>query len=140
MNCLCLSQAVIRTRFATVHPFDWGCVVRFEGGGEVPAEHHPNDAHYRIIAARCGYGDDTRAYAIEHETAHLVAEEVLHDRPSRVLWGLAHGHPLKPEDAAYEECLAQTLQRYVRANEDPIIGGVDWRAMRSRFLEVLPCG
>jgi hypothetical protein len=129
---------MIVTTFAYILPRPWGCIVKFDHGKPVPAQHHPDDFHYRIIAARCGYQDDTLAYAREHEVAHLVAEEVLFGRPSRVLWGLAHDEPLDPAEAAYEEAMAQMLQRFARANERPIIGpGIDWDAMRRRFEEVL---
>ena len=128
---------MIHTRFATVHPDSWGCVVTFADGTSCPAQHWPDDPHYRVIAHRCGYEDDTLRYCIEHEVAHLVVEEVLHDRPSRVLWALAHGQPLLGADSAYEEIAAQALQRFVRANERPIVGGVALDAMRARFEAVL---
>jgi len=128
---------VIRTRFATVEPQPWGCITRFHDGAQVPAQHHPDDHHYHVIAHRTGYAGDTLAYSIEHEVCHLVAEEMLHGRPSRVLWGLAHGAPLAPHDAAYEELATQALQRFVRAAERPIVGGVDWDALKARVLEVM---
>lgn len=128
---------MIVTRFATVARLEWGCVVTFGDGLFCNAQHHPEDPHYRHVARRCGYGDDTLAYCIEHEVAHLVVEELLHDRPSRVLWGLAHLQPLHPFDSAYEEIAAQALQRWARGGEEPIVGpGIDWQAMRKRFLEV----
>lgn len=128
---------MIRTRFAAVEPVEWGCRTLFNDGTTAPAQHHPGDYHYRVIAHRCGYQDDTLDYCIEHEVAHLIVEEVLHNRPSRVLWGLAHGQPLEPHEAAYEEMMAQGLQRFARANERPIIGGVDWDALRDRFEQAL---
>lgn len=130
---------MIRTRHAFVRRQDWGCIVLFTDGAQCPAQHFPEDPHYRVIAHRCGYQDDTLAYCQEHETAHLIVEEVLHQRPSRVLWGLAHDAPLDPKDAAYEEGMAQMLQRFVRARERPIIGGVDWDALAQRFQEVTGC-
>jgi hypothetical protein len=129
---------MIRTRFAEVQPADWGCTVTFGDASFCQAQHWPESPHYRVIAHRCGYQDDTLRYAIEHEVAHLIVEEALHNRPSRVLWGLAHGNPLCPKEAAYEECVAQTLQAFVRANQRPIIGpGIDWDAIRARFEEVM---
>lgn len=130
---------MIHTRHAFVSFTPWGCETLFLDGSSVPAQAHHDDPHYRVIAHRCGYGDDTLAYCREHEIAHLVVEEVLHDRASRVLWGLAHDDELAGPDAAYEEMAAQALQRFARAGEQPIIGGVDWFAARSRFLEVLRC-
>jgi hypothetical protein len=92
---------------------------------------------YAAVAHRLGYEYDLRRYCQEHDVAHLVIEEALHARPSRVLWGLAHGDPLSPQEAAYEELAAQSLQRFCRANERPIIGSVDWDAMRNQFLVAL---
>lgn len=128
---------MIRTAFANVNPTPWGCITAFRDGTTVPAQAHHEDPHYRVIAHRCGYQDDTLAYAREHEVAHLIVEEMLHERPSRVLWELAYGGELPAHEAAYEEAMAQMLQRFARANEQPIIGGVDWGAVRKRFLEVL---
>lgn len=135
---------MIRTRFATVTAEPWGCITRFviphtRNGNPVPAQHHPDDPHYRVISHRCGYQDDTLAYCREHEVAHLVLEEVLHDRPSTVLFALAHGRSVAPEQAAYEELAAQALQRFVRANERPIVGGVPWDRLKARMEEVLQC-
>jgi hypothetical protein len=93
--------------------------------------------HYHVIAHRCGYGDDLLAYAREHELFHLLVEEWLFDRPSRILWGLAHGRPLGAHDAAYEEMMAQAAQRFVRAAERPIIGGVGWDGLKARALDLL---
>lgn len=125
---------LIRTRFAAIQLTDWGCVTIFPDGASCPSQHHPDDPHYRVVAHRCGYGDDTLAYAQEHDLAHLIVEEMLHARPSRVLWGLAHGAELPAHEAVYEEMAAQALQRFVRAAERPIIGQVDWNGLRARFL------
>lgn len=127
----------IVTKYAEIVVHDWGCTSIFEGGLVVDATPHPWDHHYHVIAHRCGYEDNLHSYTIEHETAHHVVEEVLFDRPSRVLLGLASGKPLSPQESAGEELLAQTLQRYARASEQPIIGGVDWARLRDRFFEVL---
>ena len=128
---------MITTRFARLELAPWGATTRFHDGTCVPAQHHPEDHHYRVISHRTGYGDDTRRYAIEHEVCHLLVEEALHGRPSRVLWGLAHGAPLSPHDAVYEEFAAQALQRFVRAAERPIVGGVDWDALRTLFRKTM---
>jgi len=130
---------MIHTRYAFVAFTDYGCETLFTDGATCPAQAHHDDFHYRVVSHRLGYEDDTLTYCRHHELAHLICEEMIHNRPSRVLWGLAHGQPLEPHDAAYEECMAQALQRYVRANEQPIIGGVDWGSMKARFLEVLSC-
>jgi hypothetical protein len=86
---------------------DWGCTTYFADGTKYGATPHAWDHHYHVIAHRCGYEGDTLRYCIEHELAHLVAEECLFDRPSRILWGLAHGEPLSAPESAYEEMMAQ---------------------------------
>jgi hypothetical protein len=128
---------VIRLRHATLAYTDWGCWTAFQDGtgygAHPPRPDEPGWAHYHVIAHRCGYGDDLIAYAREHELCHLLVEEFLFDRPSRILWGLAHGAPLPAHEAVYEEMAAQAMQRFVRAAERPIIGGVDWDRLGRRF-------
>lgn len=128
---------MIRLRHASVEYVSGGCLTHFADGTCWGAHPHPEQPHYHVIAHRCGYGDDLVSYAREHEVCHLLAEEWLHDRPSRILWGLAHGAPLPPHECAYEELAAQALQRFVRAAERPIIGGVDWDGLRDRALRLL---
>jgi hypothetical protein len=116
---------------------EFGAVTHFADGTSYGA--HPHDTHhYHVISHRCGYGDDIEAYCREHEACHLIVEEWLFDRPSRIIWGLAHGEPLSPVDSVYEESAAQLLQRFLRANERPMIGGVDWCGLRAFALEKLP--
>lgn len=129
---------MIRLRFASVDYLDWGCISRFEDGSTVSAIPHPWDHCYSIIAMRCGYGFDLMAYCREHEVAHHLVCEALLGGPSPVLWGLAHEKPLPASEAAFEEMMAQGLQRFARAAERPIIGGVDWDALAARFVQALP--
>jgi hypothetical protein len=127
---------IIQLRYAAVEYIPGGAVTRFADGASFGAVPHET-AHYHVIAHRCGYGDDLLAYCREHEACHLIVEEWLHDRPSRILWGLAHGVPLPPHESAYEEMAAQALQRWVRAHERPIIGGVDWDGMKASAIALL---
>jgi hypothetical protein len=39
--------------------------------------------------------------------------------------------------SAYEEIAAQTFQRWLRANERPIVSGVDWDRLKAEALELL---
>jgi hypothetical protein len=127
---------VIAFRFANLEFTPEGCVTRFPDGTSYGAVPH-DTPHYHVIAHRCGYGDDLLAYCREHEACHLIGEEWFHNRPSRIIWGLAHNLPPSPHEAAYEEIAAQALQRWVRTNERPIIGGVDWDGLRDFILEKL---
>lgn len=124
------------TRFATVTSDGWAVTVTFHDGKTCPAV-PSDDPHYYVIAHRCGYGDDRAAYCFEHEVAHLIVSEFFWGLPSVVLRGVAEGKPLSGASAATEELMAQTLQRYVRAKEEPIIGGVKWGELRAKFLAAL---
>ncbi len=116
-----------------------GAITHFLDGTSYGAHPHPWDHHYSVIAHRCGYGDDLMRFAREHEVCHSLIAEFLYDRPSPIIWGLAHGKPLTPKEAVAEEACTQLLQRWVRANERPIIGpNVDWDGLKQRALEVLP--
>lgn len=126
----------IPLKYCSVYFEPWGCRVQFPGGEEATAIPH-NTPHYRVIAHRLGYGDDTLAYCHEHELCHELVAEFLHDRPSSVLWNVAIGRPLTGPESAYEEIAAQTFQRFLRANERPIVGGVRWDEMKARALDLL---
>lgn len=124
---------MIRTRFALVKWTARGCISLFDDGSTWGAFHHPEQPHYPALAHRLGYEGDTLQFCREHEVAHhLVGEEF--GEPSRVLWMLAQDIDPPPQVAASEEALAFALQRYARANEVPLIDGVDWPALRSRFV------
>jgi len=127
---------VIELRYATVSYTENGCVSWFKDGKFWGA--HPHDTHhYAVIAHRCGYGDDLLAYCREHEVCHHLITEWLYDGPSPVIWGLAHGEEMPAYHAALEEMGAQTLQRFIRANERPIIGGVNWDGLKTYALSKL---
>ncbi len=103
-----------------------GCRSFFEDGTSYGAEPRPDTPHYRVISHRLGYGDDMMRFCIEHEIYHHLAAEFLLDRPSSILWLLAHEETPHPINAAQEELLVQTCQRWANCNERPIVGGVDW--------------
>jgi hypothetical protein len=90
-----------------------------------------------VIAHRCGYEDDLHAYCFEHEVVHCLLAERFRNGPSPILWALAHGSELTGPAAAFEEISVQAFQRYLRANEQPIVGGVDWGELKRVALEVL---
>lgn len=114
-----------------------GCTTRFHDGTTIDACPHPEMPHYHVIAHRCGYQDDILAYCREHEVAHEIVAEYLTGTPSDVLWQLAHGKTAARWNMVAEEALAQMLQRFVRANERPIISGVDWDGLKARALAAL---
>jgi hypothetical protein len=121
---------------ATVRYYPEGAFTSYADGTSYAA--HPHDTHhYHVIAHRCGYGDDILTYAREHEVCHHIVSEWIGGHTSKVLWPLAHGRDPDPAEAVYEEALAMTFQRWLRANERPIIGGVDWTGLKSRALALL---
>lgn len=127
---------MIQLRFCTLEFTDWGAQTTFDDTSSVDAVPHDTH-HYAIISHRLGYGDDVLAYCQEHEFAHaFVAERLLDDR-SIVLWGLAHGKPVPRGEGLFEEMAAQTFQRWLRANERPIISGADWDELKHDALELL---
>lgn len=123
----------VTLKYCTIDFTDWGAVTRFPDGSECPSAPHDTH-HYHVIAHRCGYGDDILRYCQEHDLAHALIEQEVHNRPSFVLQSLAHGHTPAAELCLYEELAAQTLQRWARTNERPIIGGIDWDALSRQFV------
>jgi hypothetical protein len=110
----------------------------FNDGAEWGAFPHSADAHYHVIAHRCGYGDDLWRYCFEHEVVHSFLHAEGFIGGPGVIWRLAHGLTEYPLAAAVEEAMAHTFQRWLRANERPIIGGVDWDDLKARCLALLP--
>ena len=115
---------------------DWGCMSYFSDGSEFGAHAHDTH-HYHVIAHRSGYGDDIWRYANEHEVIHHLVGEIFYDGVSPIIWALAHGSDVTPEEAAKEEAMVMLIQRWVRANERPIIGGIDWDSIKARAIELL---
>jgi hypothetical protein len=114
-----------------------GAFTTYPDGATFAAQPHATP-HYQVIAHRCGYGDDLLAYCREHEVCrHLIGEALYADGRSPVLWNLAHRVPVDDREAALEEAAVMTLQRWLRADERPIIGGVDWDALKRRALALL---
>lgn len=127
---------MIRLRYASIGWTTFGCVTVFEDGTEAPAVPHDSH-HYHVVAHRLGYGDDILAYTREHDFTHSFIEERLHNRPSQVLWHVAHGSPLSGSESIYEELAAQSFQAWLRANQRPIASGIDWDALKRDALAML---
>lgn len=110
----------------------YGARVVFPDGTETSAW-PDGSAHYYVIAHRCGYEDCITTYCREHELAHALVGEEFYGWESPVL--AASARKLLPSPTApLEEAMAQMIQRFARANERPIIGGVDWDKIKVRFL------
>ena len=126
----------IKLAYCEIEYTETGCITRFNNGTSIEAQPH-DTAHYHVISHRCGYGDNIMAYCREHEFAHSFISERFFDTESWVLRCLASNSPTSPEVAAPEEITAQTFQRWLRANERPITGGVDWDALKRDALQLL---
>ena len=140
---------MIRIGTATVAYYPEGAFTTYPDGTSYAAQPHCTP-HYDEIAERCGYlewepGDGLAeplararlAYCREHEACHHIVSEWIGGAASKVLWPLAHGCEPDAFDAVQEEALTMTLQRWLRANERPIIGGVDWDGIKARALALL---
>jgi hypothetical protein len=126
---------MIALRYASLEYTSTGAVTRFADGSSYGALPH-DEPHYHAVAHRLGYCGDIMLYCREHELAHhLIAEEFGSHSP--VIWALAHGEVPPRMIAAAEEALVMALQRYARANEVPLIEGIDWDALKRRFLGLL---
>ncbi|MFS0771052.1 hypothetical protein [Sphingomonas sp. 1P08PE] len=142
---------MIRINDATVTYTADGAHTAYDDGSSYGAQPHAT-AHYDEIADRCGYlaratvatwpldpSDDEEAaarlaYCREHEVFHHIVGGLFYGGRSPILWALAHGSEVTPEQAALEEAMVMTVQRWVRAGERPIIGGVEWDAVRANAL------
>jgi hypothetical protein len=129
----------IQTPSALVTYYQDGAYSTYPDGTSYAAQPH-DTADYDVIGGRCGYGrgpDARMAYAREHEVLHHLVGHWFFFGPSPVLWTLAHGLPISAQDAALEEAMVMTCQRWVRAGERPIIGGVDWDRFKREALALL---
>jgi hypothetical protein len=127
---------VIQIEETRIEFHDWGARTIYPDGCFVDAVPH-DIPHYHVISHRLGYADDLLAYCREHECAHELVAQFINGTPSEVLWSLAHGQVESPAVVVKEEILAQTLQRFLRANERPIVSGVKWDALRDYALSIL---
>jgi hypothetical protein len=125
---------VIALRFASLEITAEGAVTHFPDGTRWGALPH-DEPHYHALAHRLGYEGDTLRYCREHELAHHCVAEHFHSH-SPILWALAHGEKPPCLFVPAEEALAMSLQRYARANEHPLVDGVDWVLLRARFLNL----
>ena len=116
---------------------DYGAMTVYKDGKRVPAAAHFDDPHYRVLAHRLGYGDDVMAYCREHDFCHEFLNEKLRGTPSPVMRGVAEGQEVDPIDAAMEEAFVMAFQRFLRANERPIIGGIDWDKLKADAIRLL---
>lgn len=132
---------MIVLRFCVIDFTAWGASTHFTDGATVNAVPH-DTPHYHVIAHRLGYGDDLLRYCQEHEFCHSFIAERLKAAPSFVLHRLARGDrfdrdPRDRGEVLYEELAAQQLQRWLRANERPIVSGCDWDQLKHDALRLL---
>lgn len=123
-------------RGSTFEPTEFGCRTTFWDGKSAPSIPHDTH-HYHVVSHRCGYGDDVMRYCREHDFVHSFLAERLLGKTSPVLWDVAHG--IQPRDKwyVYEEATVQMFQRWLRANERPILADCDWDALKAEALAML---
>jgi hypothetical protein len=121
-------------RFARLEHTPEGAVTHFPDGSTWPALPH-DTPHYHYAAFRYGHEGDTLAYCRAHELCHHLVAEGLGSH-SLTLWALAHGEKPAPMISAAEEALAMALHRYAMTGEPPLIEGLNWSALKSRFQEL----
>jgi hypothetical protein len=126
---------MIELRFCRLEFTADGAVTHFPDGASWGALPH-DTPHYHYLAYRYGHDGDTLAYCRAHELAHHVLCEGFGSH-SLTLFALAHGEEPTPMIAAAEEALAMNLHRYAMTNETPFVAGVDWPALRTRFLSLI---
>lgn len=129
---------MIRLRFADLEFTPGGALTHFGDGTSWGALPH-DLPHYHALAYRFGHEGDTLSYCRLHELSHHVLSEGFGSH-SPVLWALAHGEKPAPMIAAAEESLSMALHRYVMTREAPCVDGVDWSALKTRFLGLLDGG
>lgn len=129
--------AIFRLEYSTVSFYQtwaWTQFTTGQGWGSVP---HRTTA-YRRLTARMGYRRNIIAYCLEHDFLHSYIEQELNDRPSPILYALAHGEPA-PKTTAYEEALVQMFQMFLRSGADMTATqpGVDWWKIRENVRQIL---
>lgn len=131
-----MSKVILISSICAIEWTDTGCRTVFDDGSTLDSWPHETP-HYFVASHRCGYGDDILSYCRQHDFCHAFTAWKLDHMASPVLFALAHGRDLTPSIAAREECLVQTFQAFLRANQRPIIGNVPWDAWRGEALELL---
>jgi hypothetical protein len=114
---------------------NFGCETTFLDGVVLESFPHPEDNDYHIIAARLGYHYNLLAYCREHDFFHNFCADWFLHKPSPSLWASAHEGIAV--NAPVEEMAVHACQRWVRANERPIISGVNWDRFKSLALDIL---
>lgn len=127
---------MIQLKYANLIKTAAGCRTTFRDGSHVDAVPH-NTPHYYVIAHRGGYGDDVLAYCRAHEFCHEFLAEKIFDQPSDVLWELAHGRRADNGIVIQEEMATQMFQRWLHANERPIVSGGCWDGWKAEALSLL---
>lgn len=129
---------MIQLKYANVHRTGNGmCETIFKDGRTCVAWPHPDQPHYHAVAHRCGYADDLAAYCFEHEFAHSFLCERLLDRECPVLRACSEDRESSGAEAAFEELAVQAFQQFLRANQRPFAGDVNWDALKTEALKLL---
>jgi hypothetical protein len=102
---------ILSFRFCTVEilPHEQTVITRFPDGAMAFACPHDTPEYHAHAIEKTGK-DDIFLYCFQHDLMHSLHGE-MHNRPSVVLWALAHDLPTNTAECEMEEEQAQTLQR-----------------------------
>jgi hypothetical protein len=84
-------------------------IARFPDGTEAHACPHDTPAYHAHAIEKTGL-DDTLLYCWQHDIWHVIHGE-MRQRPSVVLWAVAHGLPVDTPECVAEEQESQDMQR-----------------------------
>ena len=102
---------IVQFRFCTVElrRDEQLVVTRFKDGTEAHASPHDTPDYHQHAIEKTGQ-DDILLYCWQHDLMHVVHGE-MNNRPSVVLWALAHGEPVGTAECEREERESQDMQR-----------------------------
>jgi hypothetical protein len=92
-----------------LYPDEQLVVTRFSDGTEAHACPHDTPEYHAHALDKTGR-DDIMLYCWQHDLMHVMIGE-MNDRPSAVLWAVAHELPTDTDACVQEEREAMTLQR-----------------------------
>lgn len=126
-------SSVIKLKFCTVEFLRDSVRTTFHDHTHTDARPVDNEST-REAAVRFGYDGDILRYTQEHDFSLAFISQYLVNGTSDTLWCYAHNREPNRDGRLYEELFAQYIQRWARADERPLISGIDWDEMKRQYL------